>query len=188
MGSEMCIRDRYNATRIVIPTKARRYIANLLHAAHSGITKMMKTATQLYYWPGMRTHFENIINNCEECQSSRPTQARPKITSSPPSHAQLPMNELGSDIYDALGKSWLVLADRYSGYVWNACIKDKCTETVVKQLRSWFIEFGWPNSLRTDGGPAYRNEFTRFCTANGCLLYTSPSPRDLSTSRMPSSA
>ena len=75
--------------------------------------------------------------------------------------------ELGSDIYDALGKSWLVLADRYSGYVWNACIKDKCAETVVKQLRSWFIEFGWPNSLRTDGGPAYRNEFTRFCTANG---------------------
>ena len=25
-------------------------------------------------------------------------------------------------------------------------------------------------------------------TTNGCLLYTSPSPRDLSTSRMPSSA
>ena len=25
-------------------------------------------------------------------------------------------------------------------------------------------------------------------TKNGCLLYTSPSPRDLSTSRMPSSA
>ena len=25
-------------------------------------------------------------------------------------------------------------------------------------------------------------------TCNGCLLYTSPSPRDLSTSRMPSSA
>ena len=25
-------------------------------------------------------------------------------------------------------------------------------------------------------------------TANDCLLYTSPSPRDLSTSRMPSSA
>ena len=39
----------YNATRIVIPTKARKYIANQLHAAHSGITKMMKTATQLYY-------------------------------------------------------------------------------------------------------------------------------------------
>ena len=29
---------------------------------------------------------------------------------------------------------------------------------------------------------------TRGPGANGCLLYTSPSPRDLSTSRMPSSA
>ena len=37
------------------------------------------------------------------------------------------------------------------------------------------------------------NEFERFLTGRltkveGCLLYTSPSPRDLSTSRMPSSA
>ena len=30
--------------------------------------------------------------------------------------------------------------------------------------------------------PAFKSKF------NGCLLYTSPSPRDLSTSRMPSSA
>ena len=28
----------------------------------------------------------------------------------------------------------------------------------------------------------------RICAAGPCLLYTSPSPRDLSTSRMPSSA
>ena len=27
-----------------------------------------------------------------------------------------------------------------------------------------------------------------YCDDDGCLLYTSPSPRDLSTSRMPSSA
>ena len=31
------------------------------------------------------------------------------------------------------------------------------------------------------------NELLQFCV-EGCLLYTSPSPRDLSTSRMPSSA
>ena len=32
------------------------------------------------------------------------------------------------------------------------------------------------------------NEKARKELAKGCLLYTSPSPRDLSTSRMPSSA
>ena len=31
-------------------------------------------------------------------------------------------------------------------------------------------------------------EIAQDYTAMGCLLYTSPSPRDLSTSRMPSSA
>ena len=31
-------------------------------------------------------------------------------------------------------------------------------------------------------------QITHIDTANICLLYTSPSPRDLSTSRMPSSA
>jgi len=34
-------------------------------------------------------------------------------------------------------------------------------------------------------GPAIEQKITEFVT---CLLYTSPSPRDLSTSRMPSSA
>ena len=33
----------------------------------------------------------------------------------------------------------------------------------------------------------YEN-FEKFLTSKSCLLYTSPSPRDLSTSRMPSSA
>ena len=33
-----------------------------------------------------------------------------------------------------------------------------------------------------------RADITGWDNWNGCLLYTSPSPRDLSTSRMPSSA
>ena len=40
-----------------------------------------------------------------------------------------------------------------------------------------------PNSLLVSGGDQFQG--TLFYT---CLLYTSPSPRDLSTSRMPSSA
>ena len=37
-------------------------------------------------------------------------------------------------------------------------------------------------------GETFRNEMYSEYKANSCLLYTSPSPRDLSTSRMPSSA
>ena len=48
-----------------------------------------------------------------------------------------------------------------------------------------------PYVMPNDGVACYDSQFTNFRdVARGviCLLYTSPSPRDLSTSRMPSSA
>ena len=38
------------------------------------------------------------------------------------------------------------------------------------------------------GDPSIMRKTVSLALSNGCLLYTSPSPRDLSTSRMPSSA
>ena len=54
----------------------------------------------------------------------------------------------------------------------------------------------WDGKIRlfnTQNGEIYvglLDKITSFCESHGytCLLYTSPSPRDLSTSRMPSSA
>ena len=43
----------------------------------------------------------------------------------------------------------------------------------------WFLEKGLIEELKS---------FSPITDYTGCLLYTSPSPRDLSTSRMPSSA
>ena len=45
-------------------------------------------------------------------------------------------------------------------------------------VSAWFFA-AWTGML---------NNVEQFSKANDCLLYTSPSPRDLSTSRMPSSA
>ena len=41
--------------------------------------------------------------------------------------------------------------------------------------------------VHADDKMSYIDAIVHFCDQN-CLLYTSPSPRDLSTSRMPSSA
>ena len=73
------------------------------------------------------------------------------------------MNEVGTDLFDAIGKKWIVLVDRYSGYAWASELRRTDTATVVGQLSDWFIEFGWPTAIRTDGGPQFRNEFTQFC-------------------------
>ena len=42
--------------------------------------------------------------------------------------------------------------------------------------------------IMTDNGLEKRVKWQGFSETESCLLYTSPSPRDLSTSRMPSSA
>ena len=47
------------------------------------------------------------------------------------------------------------------------------TEFNIPDLQEWFVKGVDTSSMRD---------------SNSCLLYTSPSPRDLSTSRMPSSA
>ena len=63
----------------------------------------------------------------------------------------------------------------------------------------FWIKAGWNNSLNTnihffamnDGSSTARNQQIRVFyneSNNSCLLYTSPSPRDVEESRMPSSA
>ena len=54
-----------------------------------------------------------------------------------------------------------------------------------------FVTTGESFSLATDEGKIHGGANTApppLALFTGCLLYTSPSPRDLSTSRMPSSA
>ena len=46
----------------------------------------------------------------------------------------------------------------------------------------WRVHIGSVERWRREGKPP------SFYTINGCLLYTSPSPRDVEESRMPSSA
>ena len=59
--------------------------------------------------------------------------------------------------------------------------KDKALSLVLGQIER---NFGRGSIMRL--GDASRMKVETIST--GCLLYTSPSPRDLSTSRMPSSA
>ena len=65
-------------TRIV-PFQARKFVIRELHNAHSGLTKSVITAQQLYYWPGMRSDIKSYIDSCVSCQQARPSLARQKL-------------------------------------------------------------------------------------------------------------
>ena len=58
--------------------------------------------------------------------------------------------------------------------------------TMIIQISA--IPINYDLVLREDYDPVFEKGFSYPVIASDCLLYTSPSPRDLSTSRMPSSA
>ena len=64
----------YDGCRLVVPAHKREAILSLLHAGHSGIAKTYKTATQLYYWPSMKTDIEQSVANCSPCQAPKQSQ------------------------------------------------------------------------------------------------------------------
>ena len=82
----------YDGCRLVVPSHRRGAILSLLHAGHSGIVKTYKTATQLYYWPSMKTDIEQSVANCSPCQAQRQSNPRPKMdTVNLPGNAKQPM-------------------------------------------------------------------------------------------------
>ena len=100
-----------DGVRIVIPRPARKAIIDELHRAHSGLTKTYKIATQLFYWPGMKSDIKNKIDSCEACQEQRPSLTRPKLEDNAPSKATTPMKHVATDLFDAMGKMWLTLVE-----------------------------------------------------------------------------
>ena len=65
----------------------------------------------------------------------------------------------------------------------NYCIVDEVDSILIDEARTPLIISG----RLADAAKLY-GQFAQIARTMSCLLYTSPSPRDLSTSRMPSSA
>ena len=150
----------------MIPKMACSKIMAELYRAHSSINKTYTTARLLYYWPHMKNVIEQAIAACSLCQANRPTQARPVSSGTDPSSVEQPMDEIGTHLFDVICKKWLAIVDRYSGYAWLTQLNSTHTAKITKELFNIFNSFGWPNSVRTDGGPQFRQEFADFCKTN----------------------
>ena len=48
-----------------------------------------------------------------------------------------------------------------------AALSSTTSASVIKTLQSWFNVLGWPRSIRSDGGPQFRGEFSAFCERFG---------------------
>ena len=85
---------------------------------------------------------------------------------------------------DPLDKNRLLIED-----LWESVLREECPEDQAERLIQ-LKELSYSKHIDGDGSKTFKNEIVDIVNSMdlACLLYTSPSPRDLMRSRMPSSA
>ena len=149
-----------NNSRIVVPEEARPELLRRLHLPHSGVNRTVKQACELYFWPRMRNDIHRLIAMCEPCQTHKPSQPQQPIQPIVPSG---PMSMVGIDLFCFKGADWIATVDAYSGWAWCARLHDTTTHTVTRYLDSCFLDWGFPQVIRTDGGPQFKSAFDAWC-------------------------
>ena len=112
----------------------------------------------------MKYNIKDMIDKCEPCQQLRPSKpVEPFIHT----RAKFPMEQISVDLFHVHGKNYVVIADRYSGYIWVERLINQDTKAVTDVLDRITRIFGIPLVCRTDGGPQFRGPFKKYCLEKG---------------------
>ena len=148
--------------RIVIPATLRRTTLARLHDSHRGVEATKRRARQTVFWPGIDSDIKNTVEACEPCQLLQPSQQRESLQCD--DHPTRPFKSVSADFFQVAGKSFLVIADKLSGWpVIVPCGKDTTSTRMTRMFCCYFREVGVSLRLRTDGGPSFTSaDFRNF--------------------------
>ena len=151
----------FKGRKILIPFQLRAQVLEGLHAGHQGVSSMKAAARERFFWPGLDGDISQVRAQCRSCNQIAPSQApeRMMMTQEP----DLPFEKVVMDPCHIAGNTYLVYADRYSGWTEVALLKSTSFKDVKKELLYWFRSYGVPNEISSDGGPPFNSyEFENF--------------------------
>ncbi|KAL3974523.1 interleukin 1 receptor-like 1 [Sarotherodon galilaeus] len=136
-------------SRVIVPPPGRSQIIEVLHEAHSGISRMESLARSFVWWSGMDSALEEKVKACSQCQSNQ---------------KMLHLDFAGP----ILGHMFLVLVDAHSEWL-DAHITPTITALVVTDtLWRIFATHGLPEAVVMDNGPTFTSGiFQEFMERNG---------------------
>ena len=142
--------------KILIPKQLRREVLESLHSAHQGVTGMTSNARQRLFWPGLDSQLRLIRSQCKDCNDVTPSNAREPMTEAP--LPTFPFELTVTDFFDHKGFLYLIYADRYTGWVETSLMSNGKASTVCNELCRWFMTYGAPTELSSDGGPPFDSQ------------------------------
>ena len=145
--------------RAVVPAGLRKGVLEVLHSAHQGVTSMVSRAMAAVFWPCMQEDITRTRQACTGCDANAPSQpAAPPHPLPTPSY---PFEMVSSDYFSYAGKHFLILVDRYSGWLSVYPAGSNGAASLIKELRCHFTTFGISSELSSDGGPEYTASATQ---------------------------
>lgn len=155
--------------RIVIPKALRPKALALAHIGHPGMTSTKRILRERVWWQGMDREVGKLVERCQPCFLNTGRSLPAPMKSTPlPKH---PFDRMAVDhngpIWALNGMHVLVLIDYYSRYIFARLVKTTSMEVTVRVLHEIFQTYGWPNTLRSDNGPAYGSEYKKYCSEHG---------------------
>ena len=140
--------------KMLIPKSLRPQVIEALHAGHQGINAILATARQILFWPGL-DQLRLRKRQCYRCNESAPSLPREPL--SEPPCPEFPFEQVVADFFFMQGNDYLIYADRYTGWVEIKHMTSKAAKAVCTALRNWFITYGVPVEIGSDGGPPYES-------------------------------
>lgn len=118
--------------KVVIPTKLRQEILQILHSNHLGLTRMKQVARMYVYWPKLNEDLESYVKQCEACQVLRKNDLR-KVYGAWP-EVKLPFET--SILFHFKGNT--ILIDTFSRWLEVRQMKETSAKAVNKVLSEMF--------------------------------------------------
>ena len=153
--------------RVIVPTKIRSSVLNLLHDTHIGVVRMNGLARFRVWWPGIDTDIEQMCTQCVEC--SQHSKDPPKSTLSVLDFPSKPWQRLHIEYAcPFFGSMWLVWIEAFSKYGGVEKVKSANGFSTILKLTKVFSIFGNPEQIVYDNGaPLTFHKFKAFCISNG---------------------
>ena len=132
------------------------------------------------------SHAEHVR---ERESASKPNTNR--YNTIPPDLLQMsPAEEIGIDFMSYGTQSILIIKDRQTGYIAAKLCRDNKTKSALEALKMWLYSYGFSSTVRSNGGPCFKETFTNELDKLGVkhILSNAHNPQSQSTSPLPCQA
>jgi hypothetical protein len=159
--------------RVVVPKALRAKVLEELHDTHQGIVRSKAKARQHMFWPGITEDVEQMVRNCEKCQSWGANTPESEVHPTGwPKEAWAALNmDLAGPV---AGRMLLIVTDQMSKWMEVAILAKADSGNIITELRKMFANFGIPRTIMADNASYFQSdEMSTYCRSNGIRLAAS---------------